>query len=166
MSILPSDLIAPFLPFQTTTDEAAIDWNWKETPEAHIFKFHLPGYSKSDVKINIYPDARVLQITTVEKIEDEIKGETWHCRERPKCGRFSKRFRVPENAKIDGISASMKDGVLVVTVPKDQFDESGKMETVKKRSVEIEGKDDHHRHGGGNRKGGGVLGSCFVCFKP
>lgn len=85
---------------------------------------------------------------------------TWHCRERVGNG-FSKKFRLPEDARIDGIEASMKDGVLVVTVAKEKSGggENG-VEVVKKRSVVIEGKDEDRPRGGK-----GALGKCFVCFK-
>ncbi|KAH6769172.1 HSP20-like chaperones superfamily protein [Perilla frutescens var. frutescens] len=33
-------------------------------------------------------------------------------------GQFLRRFRLPENAKMDEIKASMENGVLTVTVPK------------------------------------------------
>uniref|UniRef100_A0A7N1A4Q3 SHSP domain-containing protein n=1 Tax=Kalanchoe fedtschenkoi TaxID=63787 RepID=A0A7N1A4Q3_KALFE len=149
----------------STVDE----WNWKETPECHIFKFHLRGFSKTDVKIELQADSRVLCINATREMreeEEEMEGQIWHCRERPSDRSFSRQFRLPPNAEMDGITASMKDGVLVVSVPKeynDVGDESKKMEKIKKRSVEIKaGKDNQQGRGKGGREG---LRSCFVCFK-
>ena len=50
-------------------------------------------------------------------MEKEEKKDTWHRVERSS-GTFLRRFRLPENAKMDQIKASMENGVLTVTVPK------------------------------------------------
>lgn len=64
-------------------------------------------------------DNRVLQITADRNVEREDKNETWHCVERSR-GKFLRRFRLPENGKIDQVRASIEDGVLTVTVPKEE----------------------------------------------
>ncbi|PON55733.1 Small heat shock protein HSP [Trema orientale] len=53
----------------------------------------------------------------MRKVEKEDKNDTWHRVERSS-GKFQRRFRLPENAKMDKIMASMENGVLTVTVPK------------------------------------------------
>ncbi|XP_028777448.1 17.3 kDa class I heat shock protein-like [Neltuma alba] len=90
--------------------------DWRETPEAHVFKADLPGLKKDEVKVEIEDD-RVLQISGERNVEKEDKNDTWHRVERSS-GRFMRRFRLPENAKMDQVKASMENGVLTVTVPK------------------------------------------------
>ncbi|PON70843.1 Small heat shock protein HSP [Parasponia andersonii] len=90
--------------------------DWKETPEAHLFKADLPGLKKEEVKVEVVDD-RVLQISGERKVEKEDKNDTWHRVERSS-GKFQRSFRLPENAKMDKIKASMENGVLTVTVPK------------------------------------------------
>ncbi|XP_042383833.1 16.9 kDa class I heat shock protein 2-like [Zingiber officinale] len=105
--------------------------DWKETPEAHVFHADLPGLKKEEVKVEV-EEGRVLQISGQRTKEQEEKKDKWHRVERSS-GKFLRRFRLPENAKVDQVKASMENGVLTVTIPKEEV----KKPEVK--SIEISG---------------------------
>ena len=92
--------------------------DWKETPEAHVFKVDLPGLKKEEVKVEM-EEGRILQISGERSKEQEEKNDKWHRVERSS-GKFLRKFRLPENAKVDQVKAGMENGVLTVTVPKEE----------------------------------------------
>ncbi|KAL8516309.1 hypothetical protein ACS0TY_014825 [Phlomoides rotata] len=103
---------------QETTAVANARIDWKETLEAHLFKVDLPGLKKEEVKVEV-EDGSVLQISGERRKEQEEKNDKWHRVERSS-GKFLRRFRLPENAKLDEVKAAMENGVLTVTVPKEE----------------------------------------------
>ncbi|MFS7903315.1 putative small heat shock protein HSP20 [Helianthus anomalus] len=48
--------------------------DWKETPEAHVFKADLPGMKKEEVKV-VVEDGNILQITGERNVEKEDKND-------------------------------------------------------------------------------------------
>jgi HSP20 family protein len=122
----------PYFPFESKPLRSASDFctsgnkagfvdtrvDWKETPEKHVFMVDLPGLKKEEVKVEVEDD-RVLQISGKRNREVEERNDTWHRVERSS-GKFLRKFRLPENAKVELVSAAMENGVLTVTVPKEE----------------------------------------------
>jgi HSP20 family protein len=108
--------VVPAICNSDTTAFANARVDWKETPEAHVFKADLPGVKKEEVKVEV-EDGNVLVISGERTKEKEDKNDKWHRVERSS-GKFVRRFRLPENAKVEEVKAGMEDGVLTVTVPK------------------------------------------------
>ncbi|XP_035541032.1 17.5 kDa class I heat shock protein-like [Juglans regia] len=103
---------------QETSAFANIRIDWKETPEAHLLKADLPGLKKEEVKVEV-EDGRVLQISGERNSENEDKNDTWHRLEH-NSGKFLRSLRLPDNAKMNEIKATMENGVLTVTIPKEE----------------------------------------------
>jgi HSP20 family protein len=68
------------------------------------------------VKVQV-EDGRVLQISGERKKEETSSTDRWHRVERSQ-GSFLRRFKLPENTKLEEVKAAMENGVLTVTVPK------------------------------------------------
>ncbi|XVF13983.1 hypothetical protein REPUB_Repub09cG0017200 [Reevesia pubescens] len=121
-------------PFLTIINKCPIlntPTDWKETPEAHVFISDLPGLKKEEVKVEV-DDGRVLKISGEKNVEkDYHKNDKWRRVERCR-GKFHRSFRLPKNAKTDEVKASMENGVLVVTVPKQE------VKKPEKKVIEIE----------------------------
>ncbi|CAM0879009.1 unnamed protein product [Alopecurus aequalis] len=116
----PFDAFRSVVPAASDNNDAAAFVNarmdWKETPEAHIFKADLPGVKKDEVKVEV-EDGNVLVVSGERSTEKEDKNDKWHRVERSS-GKFVRRFRLPENAKVEEVMAGLENGVLTVTVPK------------------------------------------------
>lgn len=120
------DVWDPFFDFPTAATRSSLSnetaafanarIDWRETPEAHVFKADLPGVKKEEVKVEV-EDGNVLRISGQRGREKEEKTDTWHRVERSS-GEFLRRFRLPENAKVEEVKASLENGVLTVSVPK------------------------------------------------
>ncbi|KAM0897356.1 hypothetical protein ACQ4PT_022618 [Festuca glaucescens] len=131
----PFDAFRSIVPAVSGNTETALFANarvdWKQTPEAHVFKADLPGVKKEEVKVEV-EDGNVLVVSGKRSREKENKNDKWHLVERSS-GKFVRRFRLPENAKVEQVKAGLENGVLTITVPKVEA------KTPKVKAIEISG---------------------------
>src|SRR5262245_3544138 len=87
-----------------------------ETPHHIVLSLELPGLSQSDMSVQV--DGDELVVAGERRAEPEQPGVQYHRMERSQ-GRFARRFSLPSNARRDSVRAEYRDGVLIVTVPKE-----------------------------------------------
>ena len=87
---------------------------------AYRISIELPGVSEAD--IDLETSDNMLVVTGEKSDSREEKGDTWYFTER-QYGAFRRTFRLPSDALADQAEATMKDGVLEVTVPRRTVEE-------------------------------------------
>jgi len=87
--------------------------------EEKAFEIHVavPGMSKDDFKIDL--NDNYLTISGERKFNREKKEDNFYSME-TQYGTFSRSFSLPENVDANKISAKYVNGILEVTVPKDE----------------------------------------------
>lgn len=88
-----------------------------ESQQAYVLEADLPGVSKDDLKVEI--ERNVLTIEAVRKSERSEELQGLHL-ERATNARFFRRFTLGREVDADKIEAHFSDGVLRLTVPKQE----------------------------------------------
>lgn len=81
-----------------------------------VVRADLPGVRKDDVQIEIDGDALVISGQRREEREEGSDDEGYRVLERS-YGSFYRTVPLPQGANVDEIKATMRDGVLTVTLP-------------------------------------------------
>ncbi len=87
----------------------------KETEEGFEVLADVPGLKPEEIEVTLQDG--VLTIQGEKKSEREEKQEKYHLVERS-YGRFYRSFRLPEDIDCEKLSATQKDGVLKITLPR------------------------------------------------
>jgi HSP20 family protein len=87
----------------------------EETDGTVVVRAELPGVKKEDLDIEVTPDALILKAET--KQEKEEKGKRYYRKERA-WGMFQRMIPLPVEVKSNEAKASLKDGLLEITLPK------------------------------------------------
>jgi HSP20 family protein len=87
----------------------------REEDERFVIHADIPGVTPDDIEISM--EQGVLTIKGERKHESEEEKEGYHRIEREH-GTFMRRFALPENVDADNISATSKDGVVELVLPK------------------------------------------------
>lgn len=82
---------------------------------AYSIAIELPGVAEDDIRMTL--EDGVVTVSGEKRTAREEEGESWYFSER-QFGAFSRSFRLPPDADEDAVGATLKNGVLTITVPK------------------------------------------------
>tara|TARA_B100000029_G_C17196438_1_gene822700 strand:+ start:243 stop:743 length:501 start_codon:yes stop_codon:yes gene_type:complete len=91
--------------------------NLVETDNGYTFTAELPGLNENELKLELHDG--LLSIGGEKKDERDDKGGDLHVVERS-YGTFKRSLRVPTDVNIEDIEAVFKNGVLTVSLPKEE----------------------------------------------
>lgn len=107
----------------TTTEGSSSVAEWapavdiKEEVDKFVLHADLPGVKPEEIEVTT--DNGMLTLKGEKQTEARIEKEGYKRVERTH-GSFYRRFSLPDTANLGGITATSKDGVLVVTIPKQE----------------------------------------------
>ena len=88
-----------------------------ETEKAYEIQMAVPGMKKEDFRINL--EENYLTVDGERSFQNSEKGKTWH-KVQTHYGAFSRSFYLPDNSDASRIKAAYLDGILTITIPKDE----------------------------------------------
>ncbi len=90
-----------------------------ETESALVVTVEIPGMDPTDIDVSLSEGMGTLFIKGEKKPEAEEEGADYHLLERH-YGTFIRAIRLPVEVQSDKISASYKNGILTVALPKSE----------------------------------------------
>ncbi len=99
-----------------------------ETEKEFEIQFHVPGMKKENISIDVQKDR--LTVSGERKFENEKNEKNFHKIE-SHYGSFSRSFYLPDTVNVEKIDATYKEGILTVSVPKDEKKESKRTISIK-----------------------------------
>jgi HSP20 family protein len=106
---------------EDTGDVVTSDWapavDIKEEDDRFLLIADIPGVNPKDIEVHM--ESGILSIKGERESEKKTEREGYKRIEREH-GVFYRRFTMPEGVNPDGIEANSKNGVLTVTIPKQE----------------------------------------------
>lgn len=91
-----------------------------ESEDGWLFTIELPGMSKDDVTISLEDGVLTIageRTRPTSEADGEGEAVTWRRVER-RMGAFQRSVRLPERIDAENVEASMRDGLLAISLPK------------------------------------------------
>jgi len=103
--------------------------NFKETDKEFVIQLEVPGIDKEDIKLDITESGLEVKAEKKHEKEEGEKDGDHYSYSKSYAG-FYQAFDVPDNADLDHVDASYKNGVLTIRLPK-------KVRTENKKTIQI-----------------------------
>lgn len=81
----------------------------------YVLRAEMPGFKKDDIEIEVQDNS--VAITGEVGWKYDKKAQAYICKERD-CKSFYRMVELPEEIKVDNVSANLSEGVLEITLPK------------------------------------------------
>lgn len=88
-----------------------------ETPQSYKISIEVPGIDPEEIVLQVEGDRLVLK---GEKREERDEEEEDYTLSERSYGSFERRMALPQDAVLDDIAAKAKNGVLKITIPRNQ----------------------------------------------
>lgn len=89
--------------------------NVTEDSNNYYLRAELPGIQSDELYIQVTSDG--ISISGERKIPEEENGVRYHRRER-EAGKFARSINLPGDIDVNGVEASLENGILTITIPK------------------------------------------------
>ena len=99
----------------------------EESKDGFVIRVDVPGVSQNDVKVTLLGDTLSIR---GERKQVEVQSDHQVHRSERRYGSFERSFRLGVPVRADGVTATVRDGVLEVRVPK--------AEEAKRREITIQ----------------------------
>ena len=109
--------------FNESRNKELMKTDIKEGENEYTLEIEMPGIKKENVKIEL--SKGYLTISAENNNEVEEKEDNYIRKERH-YGSFTRSFYVGDKVEMNGIKASMDNGILSITVPKEESEEPEK----------------------------------------
>ncbi|XP_065875311.1 small heat shock protein, chloroplastic [Euphorbia lathyris] len=94
-------------------------WDIIDDENEMKLRFDMPGLSKEDVKVSIEDDVLVIKGEHKKDHQESAGNDSWSARS---FSSYHTQFQLPQNSDKSNIKAELKNGVLFISIPKNQVE--------------------------------------------
>jgi HSP20 family molecular chaperone IbpA len=90
--------------------------------DKYVLRLEVPGYTEESIKVETKESIKLETKSTKLVVSGSVEGDGLFV---PAKSNFSNTVSLPQDSNIDGITAELKLGILIVTIPRIKYKEVG-----------------------------------------